>query len=202
MYRDDWGGQEESQWIIVGKISLGRGMMRGLSSFSTLIETWRALAALRRALPIALVFVAMVSAEWVITESVLTLLADVVLFAAFVFLMPAAWRVAVKSRAVGLAGYFALAVAIVVVFGFEWPRALGLSGTYVVADGASLGVVLVLMLVGGWGLGRDIELEAGLDAEHARAERLALSAEHARLLAMRAQLDPHFLFNTLNAIGT
>ena len=59
----------------------------------------------------------------------------------------------------------------------------------------------MLFLVGGWGLARDIELEAGFSAERQRAERLAESAERASLLALRAQLDPHFLFNTLNAIA-
>jgi LytS/YehU family sensor histidine kinase len=34
-----------------------------------------------------------------------------------------------------------------------------------------------------------------------RAEALAREAEHAQLLALRAHLDPHFLFNTLNAIA-
>jgi LytS/YehU family sensor histidine kinase len=66
---------------------------------------------------------------------------------------------------------------------------------------ASLPIDVALFLVGGWGLGRDIDLGESLAHERRRAEELAAQAEHAQLLALRAQLDPHFLFNTLNAIA-
>src|SRR5690606_2726574 len=46
-----------------------------------------------------------------------------------------------------------------------------------------------------------VELEADVTKERERAARLALEAERAGLLALRANLDPHFLFNTLNAIA-
>lgn len=42
---------------------------------------------------------------------------------------------------------------------------------------------------------------AVLAAAQERAEALEREAERARLLAMRAHLDPHFLFNTLNALA-
>ncbi|MFT3771124.1 MAG: histidine kinase, partial [Minicystis sp.] len=58
-----------------------------------------------------------------------------------------------------------------------------------------------LYWIGGWGLGRDINLEERLEAQRRRAETLAREAERAQLLALRAHLDPHFLFNTLNAIA-
>lgn len=67
--------------------------------------------------------------------------------------------------------------------------------------GLNGGVAAGLFLVGGWGLGRDIELELDLLTERARAERLRRQAEAAELLALRSSLDPHFLFNTLNAIA-
>lgn len=67
--------------------------------------------------------------------------------------------------------------------------------------GVNGGVAAGLFLVGGWGLGRDIELELALTAERARAEALRRQAEAAELLALRSTLDPHFLFNTLNAIA-
>jgi LytS/YehU family sensor histidine kinase len=51
-----------------------------------------------------------------------------------------------------------------------------------------------LRLGGGWGLGRDIGFEQ-------RVARLQQEAERAQLLALKAHLDPHFLFNTLNAIA-
>lgn len=55
--------------------------------------------------------------------------------------------------------------------------------------------------MGGWGLGRDIAFESRLAEERARATAFAKEAEAAQLLALRAQFDPHFLFNTLNAIA-
>ena len=51
-----------------------------------------------------------------------------------------------------------------------------------------------MRLGGGWGLGRDIGFEQ-------RVARLQQEAERAQLLALKAHLDPHFLFNTLNAIA-
>src|SRR4029077_13534367 len=65
----------------------------------------------------------------------------------------------------------------------------------------SVVVFLALFLVGGWGLGRDMWLENELARAGARATLLAREAEGAQLLALRSHLDPHFLFNTLNAIA-
>jgi LytS/YehU family sensor histidine kinase len=44
-------------------------------------------------------------------------------------------------------------------------------------------------------------MEATLRKERARSAALAEKAELAQLLALRAHLDPHFLFNTLSAIA-
>lgn len=60
---------------------------------------------------------------------------------------------------------------------------------------------LGLFLVTGMALGRDVELELSVAAARARAEALAKQAEHAELRAIRAHLDPHFLFNTMGAIA-
>jgi LytS/YehU family sensor histidine kinase len=60
---------------------------------------------------------------------------------------------------------------------------------------------MALFWVGGWGLARDIDLEAHLRRARARAEALAREADHAQLFALKSHLDPHFLFNTLNAIA-
>jgi LytS/YehU family sensor histidine kinase len=65
----------------------------------------------------------------------------------------------------------------------------------------SLAVCLALFWVGGWGLARDIDLEENLRRARARAEALAREADHAQLFALKSHLDPHFLFNTLNAIA-
>ncbi|MBX7195548.1 MAG: histidine kinase, partial [Sandaracinaceae bacterium] len=103
-------------------------------------------------------------------------------------------------------------------------------------DPGSIALLVVLFLVGGWGLGRDLELSEraarlSIEAERSKveAERTAIEAQRASLaaersailaqqsallaqesailaqqnalLAQRAQLDPHFLFNVLNAIA-
>jgi LytS/YehU family sensor histidine kinase len=75
------------------------------------------------------------------------------------------------------------------------------AGTTFLTTGPSLIVCVALFWVGGWGLARDIDLEENLRRERARAEALEREAEHAQLLALKTHLDPHFLFNTLNAIA-
>jgi len=175
--------------------------------------TLRALGARRRAIPAALVTTALLSAEWLATRSLPALAVDLLLVAAFVLAAPASWRALCGAGGAGVvavggtlgplarhAAYVALGAALVAAIGVALPRALGLPGTYV-TEPASIGVVLALFLVGGWGLGRDIDLEAGFEAANRRAGAMAIAAERSALLALRAQLDPHFLFNTLNAIA-
>jgi two-component system, LytTR family, sensor histidine kinase AlgZ len=171
------------------------------------LQTLRALAAPRRALPLTVVGLAMLSAEWLATHSPSAMAIDAVLLLAFCLIGPASWRMlAAPSRpsklasVAGYAGFLALNAAVVGALGYLVPSSLGLAWTYVV-EPPSLGVVLVLFTVGGWGLGRDIELEEGITAAQLRAERLAVETEHAQLIALRTHLDPHFLFNTLNAIA-
>ncbi len=170
-----------------------------------LSATLRALAAPRRAVPLAVVLAAMLGSEWLASRSFAACAVDLALFAAFCVLAPASWRAAaarVRAGTRGTAAYLAFAMlgAAVVALAAVLPLLAGLRGTYVV-DPPSLGLLLVLFLVGGWGLGRDVDLEEGIESAERRADRLALDAERARVLAMRAQLDPHFLFNTLNAIA-
>jgi len=107
---------------------------------------------------------------------------------------PAPWPV-LRALTYGLAG-----LLVIYGTGAVLPRALGLPWTFL-TDTTSLLVLLALYWVGGWGLGRDIDLEAQLVRERARIEALAQEKEQAQLLALRTHLDPHFLFNTLNAIA-
>jgi two-component system sensor histidine kinase AlgZ len=101
----------------------------------------------------------------------------------------------------GRAGLYALAgSAIVLLLGLALPALLGMGKTFLTGR-ASLVITGALFVVGGWGLGRDIGLESSLARERARVATLAREAEQAQLLALRAHLDPHFLFNTLNAIA-
>lgn len=155
-----------------------------MASFtSTLIS----LAAPRRLVPIVAIVVAITGAQLYYgapRDAVIPL----GLSLGFVALAPWTWR-ALLARRVTLArcvAYAAPAVAVVAAFGVAVPRALGLGPTFL-GDAGSLAVALALYLVGGWGLGRDIELE--------------LDVEHAQLKAIRTHLDPHFLYNTLNAIA-
>lgn len=170
-------------------------------------DTLRALAAPRRAVPLALAAASLLSAEWLASKSWRAMLIDAALLAAFCACAPALWRAlfarALRATSEHVAAWAIYAVvALVLVGGMAalLPLLFGVGWTYV-SEPNSRGVLAVLFLVGGWGLGRDIELEASVLQERARAERLAVEAEHAQILALRAQLDPHFLFNTLNAIA-
>jgi signal transduction histidine kinase len=170
-------------------------------------DTLRSLAAPRRAVPLALVGASLVSAEWFASRSPRAVLVIAALFVVFSASAPAIWRAlfarplrTAADHAAAWALYAGAAAVLVGGLAVLLPVAFGVGWTYV-AEPNSRGVLGVLFLVGGWGLGRDIELEASMLHERARAERLAVEAEHAQILALRAQLDPHFLFNTLNAIA-
>lgn len=63
-------------------------------------------------------------------------------------------------------------------------------------------VAWLLFLIGGWGLARDIQLEQRLDLTLGSHQKLSAELAEARLDALRADLDPHFLFNALNAIAS
>jgi LytS/YehU family sensor histidine kinase len=124
----------------------------------------------------------------------------------FVIVAPVSWRVLFPGRldlrhgGVRLLLYAAIAAGVVLPVGVVIPRVLGVGRTLLTAP-SSVVVCLALYLVGGWGLARDIWLEGTLARSEARAARLAREAEQAQLLALRSHLDPHFLFNTLNAIA-
>lgn len=144
---------------------------------------------------------------------------DASLFGVFCLVGPALHRVLHQGPLAQLL-YVASCAGCVFLFAglLAW---LGGAWTYVI-DPSGLGLLIVLFAVGGWGLSRDIALEAHADAKSLEAERheltaqrlaietqrlaneaqiQALAAERHALLALRAQLDPHFLFNTLNAIA-
>ena len=97
--------------------------------------------------------------------------------------------------------YGAIGAGVVLSVGVVVPRLLG-DGAHAAHRAARASAsALALFLVGGWGLARDIWLERSLERSEARAATLAREAERAQLLALRSHLDPHFLFNTLNAIA-
>jgi hypothetical protein len=165
------------------------------------------LAVPKRALPLAGIGVALVSAEWLATRSLTALLVDLGLFVAFCLVAPTSFcRLCAPAHAtpvravVSHLGYLLVCSAVIAALALGLPLLLAHPWTYVVEPG-SMGLLLVLFAVGGWGLGRDIDLEADAAAERRRATQMAIAAERAQLLALRSHLDPHFLFNTLNAIA-
>jgi hypothetical protein len=142
-------------------------------------STLRALAAPRRLVPIVLVAAALTLVQLAYSDDARVGLVPVAMTLGFVLLGPASWRL---HGALFVAG----AALVVAGAGIALPRALDLGPTFL-TDAGSLAVAAVLYLAGGWGLGRDIELERDL--------------ERSQLHALRAHLDPHFLYNTLNAIA-
>ncbi|MBF5041953.1 sensor histidine kinase [Aggregicoccus sp. 17bor-14] len=169
-------------------------------------STVRALLEPRRLAPILLVCAPMVAAQSRYSEDPLAVPLALLMCALFVLFAPLAWRVLFPERlpasqgAVRLVLYAALGAGIVLTTGLVLPGLLGMGHTFL-TQRPTLLVAGALFLVGGWGLGRDIGLTATLARERARAEALARAAEGAQLLALRSHLDPHFLFNTLNAIA-
>ncbi|MDI1475999.1 histidine kinase [Polyangium sp. y55x31] len=164
------------------------------------IATLRALAAPRRLIPILVVTVTLLVAQARSGGSALVV--GVALCASFTLLAPVSWRALAAERPTLLRVLAYAALGAIVVFGIGGviPRWLRLEPSFLTVP-ANLVSSLALYWVGGWGLGRDIDLELRLIAQRERAEKLAREAERAQLFALRAHLDPHFLFNTLNAIA-
>jgi LytS/YehU family sensor histidine kinase len=167
-------------------------------------QTLHALLAPRRLVPILLVCAPMVAAQARFSVKAQAGFVAALVCTLFVAIAPYAWRALFPRPRVPLWPlrillYGALG-GVPALVGYALPLWLDLGRTFI-ATGINLLVSTALFWVGGWGLARDIELELGLRVERRRADQLAREAEQAQLLAMRAHLDPHFLFNTLNAIA-
>ncbi len=166
----------------------------------------RALLAPRRLLPIVLVSAPMIVIQWRYSRDGLGAPVGIAMCVAFVLVAPLSWRVLFPEGidlghgAIRLFLYAAIGAGVVLVLGSVLPTELHMRPTLMTAR-TSLPVCCALFLVGGWGLGRDIGFELSLHRERRRADVLQREAEHAQLLAIRSHLDPHFLFNTLNAIA-
>ena len=181
--------------------------------FDRYLAALRGLTDPRRLAALTIVLVALLGTELLASRSITAVGCDALLFVVFVLVAPGSYRALSPAGGVGLALYGALGAAciagVALVVAHASPR-----WTYII-DPGSLLVLAVLFLVGGWGLGRDVDLteraEAlALETQRARvaadraaveADRATLMAEQNALLAQRAQLDPHFLFNVLNAIA-
>ncbi len=161
--------------------------------------TWRALLLPRRLVPILVVSVPLLVAQSTWSDDQLSVPLGALMVLAFVSLAPVSYRVLFPDGldfshgAVRVVLYALIGAGVILSIGAGIPRVLHMRETFL-TDRTSLSVIIALFLVGGWGLGRDIGFEQ-------RVARLQQEAERAQLLALKAHLDPHFLFNTLNAIA-
>ena len=161
--------------------------------------TWRALLQPRRLLPILAVCAPLVIAQAGWSRDGFATPLAIAMCVAFVTLGPVSYRVLfpdgldLSHGAVRLVLYALIGAGVMLSLGVGVPRFLHMNGTFL-TERTSLAVTIAMFLVGGWGLGRDIGFEQ-------RVERLQVEAERAQLLALRSTVDPHFLFNTLNAIA-
>lgn len=181
-------------------------MIPAQASTSIVTSTVRALLQPMRLLPILLVAGTLLAAQWRYSGDPLALPLGILMCLAFVLVAPLSWRVLFpegferRGALVRLGLYAIIGAGVVLTIGAAVPKLTGMGLTFL-TDRYSLAVSGALFLVGGWGLGRDIGMEASLLRERRRAEALAREAELSQLLALRSHLDPHFLFNTLNAIA-
>jgi two-component system, LytTR family, sensor histidine kinase AlgZ len=176
------------------------------------LGTLRALAAPARLGAIGLVTALLLVEQARFSRDPLALPIAAAMVLTFVLVGPASWRALFPGEGAGgsrdgrggrlvrLGAYGAAGLAAVASTGVLLPAVLGVGPTFL-TDAGSLPVATALFWVGGWGLGRDIDRHEGLEAARRRASELEREAERAELLALRSQLDPHFLFNTLNAIA-
>ncbi|MEM9461919.1 MAG: histidine kinase [Myxococcota bacterium] len=177
---------------------------------SLLRSTLRALLVPQRLVPIALLGAVLVVAQWRFSLDPGATPLGLLMCLAFVLVAPVSWRAlfppTLDARPTFAAPFGRLivygitGVGTVLLVGWALPQRLGIGPTFMTSD-VSLLVSLALFWVGGYGLGRHIDLESSLAIERARVAELAAEAERAQLLALRSHLDPHFLFNTLNAIA-
>ncbi len=170
-------------------------------------STVRALLVPRRAIPIALVVVPLTIIQDAYSREAFAVPIALLMCGSFLFVGPSLWRALFPLDRPIAAGalarvivYAGVGAAVVLGVGRALPGIFG-GGTTFMTTSPSLAVCIALFWVGGWGLARDIDLEENLRRARARAELLSREAEHAQLFALKSHLDPHFLFNTLNAIA-
>lgn len=177
------------------------------SGEGVLRSTVRALLVPRRAIPIALVVVPLTIIQDAYSREAFAVPIALLMCGSFLLVGPSLWRAlfpldrpiasGALTRVVVYAG---VGAAVVLGVGRGLPGLAGAGPTFMTTE-PSLAVCMALFWVGGWGLARDIDLELHLRRARARAESLAREADHAQLFALKSHLDPHFLFNTLNAIA-
>jgi sensor histidine kinase YesM len=181
-------------------------MLHLLLEGSIVRRTLLALLAPKRIVPILVVCVPLCYAQKTYSRDPNAIWVGVIMCLAFVLVAPVSYRVLFPEGiefshgAIRLMMYAAIGVGVVLSVGLYIPHMAGIGATFLTVR-SSLLIDTALFLAGGYGLGRDIGMEIKLVREQKRVLALARDAEQAQLLALRSQLDPHFLFNTLNAIA-
>jgi len=177
---------------------------------SLLRSTLRALLLPRRLVPIGLLATVLVVAQWRFSADPGAAPLGALMCLVFLLVAPVSWRALFPPTLDApptfaapfgrLLVYGITGAGTVLLVGWALPQRLGIGPTFMTSD-VSLLVSVALYWVGGYGLGRHIDLESSLAFERSRVRELAAEAERSQLLALRSHLDPHFLFNTLNAIA-
>jgi signal transduction histidine kinase len=170
--------------------------------------TFRALLLPRRLIAMVVVSLPLVAAQAHFSpgHEPLAVPLAIAMCVAFVLVAPLTYRVLFPEGldfghgAIRVLMFGTISAGVVLTIGAVVPKVTDMGDT-LLTERYSLIVCAALFVVGGWGLGRDIEMERSLAREKARSAVLTREAERAQLLALRAHLDPHFLFNTLNAIA-
>ena len=98
------------------------------------------------------------------------------------------------------AGVLTIACVVVALWAFLVPTGLSMTWQNLRGAFAALPLLVVLPLWSSLYLG--IKHYQAFQTEHERAIRAEVLAREAKLHALRNQLNPHFLFNTLNAVST
>jgi len=166
---------------------------------SVVRATWRSLLQPRRLVPVAAVAVPLLLAQarWSADDRAVPLALSFLL--AFLAVGPLSYRVLFPDGldfshgAVRVVLFSLVGAGLVLSLGAGVPKVLGMGSTFL-TERPSLLAATALFLAGSWGLARDIGFEQ-------RLERLTAEHERAQLAALKAHIDPHFLFNTLNAIA-
>ncbi len=166
--------------------------------------TWRALLAPRRLVPILVVTVPIILVQGELAASVWGWPFIIGLVTAFLLIAPVAYRHLLADGLPAASAGWRLAVyaglGLLAPLSLVWlPPIIGLP--VFVSTAPTTFISAGLFWVAGYGLGRDIDLEARWIETSRRARALAAQAEQAQLMALKAHLDPHVLFNTLNAIA-